>query len=263
MQNRLGKACGGSEFGIRVQRVAVTAHAGAAAPAAAIPRSTVRSPRRAAVAQMRSTLRVLRRTHPRRARRSTSSCVHSGLPSGVVTVVCDHIDTADGTVLDVQIPQRGIQLDGHACLLKADAQRGDQGATHADQVLARRLGPHRARADLQAAQHPARMPLEHVQPDVILLHHHDVQRNLAVCRLEAVLARPGQFNCPRRGRHRRHRSADVGAKGASITRSNSWRARAGRLHAGLSVPARLEHDLAQDDVDDEWGDRGCRGRGVA
>ena len=46
------------------------------------------------------------------------------------------------------------------------------------------------------------MPLEHVQPDVILLHHHDVQRNLAVRRLEAVLVGAELTGVERLGFHR-------------------------------------------------------------
>ena len=105
--------------------------------------------------------------------------------SGFVGVA--HVDAAHDAVLDVQIGQRGVQLHGDAGLLQADPHRRDQGAAHADQVLAGGLGPRRADADLEAAQHAARMALELVEPDVVLLHHDHVHRHLAVRRLEARL----------------------------------------------------------------------------
>ena len=55
------------------------------------------------------------------------------------------VDAADDAVLDVQVGQRGVQPDRHARLLQPDAQRRDQRAAHADEVLAGGLGPHRAR----------------------------------------------------------------------------------------------------------------------
>ena len=120
----------------------------------------------------------LPRMTPRRARISCGSA-----DSGASSVA--HVDAAHDAVLDVEVGQRGVQLDRHAGLLQADAQRRDQRAAHADQVLAGDLGPRRADADLEAAQHAARVALELVEPDVVLLHHDHVHRNLAVRRLQA------------------------------------------------------------------------------
>ena len=103
--------------------------------------------------------------------------------SGRVRVA--HVDAADDTVLDVEVGQRGVQQDRNTGLLQADAQRRDQRAAHADQVLAGGLGPRRPDADLEAAQHPARVALELVEPDVVLLQDDHVHRHLAVRRLEA------------------------------------------------------------------------------
>ena len=97
------------------------------------------------------------------------------------------IDAAHHAVLDIQVGERRVQPHRHPGLLQADPQRRDQRTAHADEVLAGRLGPHGAGADLEAAQHSARMALEHVQPHVILLHHNDIERDLAVRRLEARL----------------------------------------------------------------------------
>ncbi len=96
-----------------------------------------------------------------------------------------HVDAAHHTVFDVKIGERGVEPHGHAGLLQSDPQRRDQRASHADKVLARRLGPHGSGSDLQAAQHTTWMPLEHVQPHVVLLHHNDIERDLAVGRLKA------------------------------------------------------------------------------
>jgi len=52
------------------------------------------------------------------------------------------------------------------------------------ELLARRLGPHGAYSHLHAAQLTARMTLELAEPNVILLHHNDIERNLAIRRLQ-------------------------------------------------------------------------------
>ena len=118
------------------------------------------------------------RITPRRARMSSGS-------ADLGRVGITNVDSAHDAVLDVQVGERGVEPDRHPGLLQADPQRRDQRATHADEVLAGRLGPHGARPDLQAAQHTPRMPLELVQPHVILLHHNDIERNLAVRRLQS------------------------------------------------------------------------------
>ena len=94
------------------------------------------------------------------------------------------VHAAHHAVLDIQVGQRGVEQHRHTGVAQPDPQRTDQCASHADQVLAGRLRPHGPRTHLQAAQHTAGMTLEHVQPHVILLHHHDVERNLAVRRFE-------------------------------------------------------------------------------
>ena len=99
-----------------------------------------------------------------------------------------HVDTADRAVLKVEVGQGGVELHRDAGLAQPDPKRRDQRASHADNVLAGRLRPHGACADLEAAQHTSRMPLELVQPHVVLLHHNDVERDLAVRRLQ-----PGQI----------------------------------------------------------------------
>ncbi len=97
-----------------------------------------------------------------------------------------HVDPAHHTVLDIEVGQRGVQPHRHTGLAQPDAQRRDQRAAHADEVLARDLAPpRRAHTDLEAAQHSARVALELVEPDVVLLHHHHVHRHLAVRRLQA------------------------------------------------------------------------------
>ena len=96
-----------------------------------------------------------------------------------------HVDAAHHVVLDVEVGERGVQQDGYAGLAQPDAQRCDQRPAHADQVLAGRLGPHRACAHPQAAQQALRVALEQVQPHVILLQHNHVERHLAVRRLQA------------------------------------------------------------------------------
>ena len=108
--------------------------------------------------------------------------------SGVAAI--NNIDAAHDAVLDIEIGERGVQLDRHAHLLQPDAQWRDQCAAHADEVLASQVGPHRTDADLHTAQQPARVALHLVQPHVVLLHHHHVQRHLAIRRLEALFVGP-------------------------------------------------------------------------
>src|SRR6202012_2977622 len=71
-----------------------------------------------------------------------------------------HVDAADRPVLDVEVGQGGVQLYWDAGFAQPDPKRRDQRAAHPDEVLAGRLRPHGARADLEAAEHTSRMPLE-------------------------------------------------------------------------------------------------------
>lgn len=109
---------------------------------------------------------------------------------GLGRLTVTDIDPAHHAVFEVQVGQRGVEHHRNAGPLQTDAQRPDQRPAHADQVLAGRLGPHGAGADLQAAQHTPRVALELVQPHVVLLHDNDVQRHLAVRRFQAGLVGP-------------------------------------------------------------------------
>ena len=94
------------------------------------------------------------------------------------------VDAAHHPVLDIEVGERGVEQDRNAGLLQSDSQRCDQGASHPDKVLAARPGPHASRAHLQAAQHTTGVALELVEPHVVLLHHNNIERNLAVGRLK-------------------------------------------------------------------------------
>src|SRR5271156_2454409 len=96
-----------------------------------------------------------------------------------------NIYAADCPVLDVEVGQRGVELYRDTGLLETDPERRDQSASHADQILTGHLRPHRACTDLEAAEHAARMTLELVQSHVVLLHHNDVERDLAVRRFQS------------------------------------------------------------------------------
>ena len=108
-------------------------------------------------------------------------------------------NAGDDTVFDVQVGHCGVQQHRHSRVTQPDAQRGDEGTAHPDEVLARGLGPHRAGAHLETAQHAAGVALELVQPDIVLLHHHHVEWHLAVRGFEALEVRAELLGVERLG----------------------------------------------------------------
>ena len=108
-----------------------------------------------------------------------------------------HIDSADHAALDVQVGQRSVQQYRHPGVAQTYPQRGDQRPAHPDQVLAAHPGPHGTGADFETAQHAAGVALHLVEADIVLLHHHDVERNLAVRRFQAGHIRAESFGVER------------------------------------------------------------------